>query len=85
MIPLVRRLFRALLWDELAVRRWLRGGALAFAAGGIAFADQLASIVGAPGAVRGIKIAAVICGFVGGAITAGERNPPTLTTLEPPR
>jgi len=78
-IPLIKRVFRAFLFDELAAVRWLRGATLAFAAGGLAFADQLASVIapdGAPepGVVRAIKIAAVICGFLAGAITAGERN-----------
>lgn len=75
MIPLIRRIFHALLWDELAARRWLRGGLLGFATGGLAFADQLAAIVAAPGAVKSIKVAAVVCAFVGAMVNLGEKNP----------
>lgn len=75
MITFLRRIFVAFLWDELAFTRWARGLMLMLAAGGMGFADQLAALIGAPGAVKTIKVAAVICGFLGGAITAGERNP----------
>ena len=74
MVPLIKRLVKALLWDELAAKRWLRGGLLTAAAGGVAFADQLATTLGDPSWVKGVKVAAIICGFLGGAITAGEKN-----------
>jgi hypothetical protein len=83
MIPLLKGILHALLWDELAAVRWLRGALLMFAAGGVAFADQLAAVLGeagSAGTIRAIKIAALIAGFVGGAVTAGQRNPP----IEPP-
>ncbi|WP_242394862.1 hypothetical protein [Anaeromyxobacter oryzisoli] len=82
MIPLIKAIIHALLWDELAAIRWLRGACLTFAAGGVAFADQIAGILGeagAPRVVQAIKLVAVACGFLGGAITAGQRNPPATT------
>lgn len=76
MIPLVRSIIHALLWDAMAVRRWLRGLAISFSAGGVAFGDQLAAIVGRPGWATGIKLAAAALAFIGGAISVGEKNPP---------
>lgn len=76
MIPLVRSIVLALLWDAAAVRRWARGASITFAVGGVAFADQLAVVIGAPGAVKTIKIVSLACAFIGGAISVGERNPP---------
>lgn len=78
MIPLIKRLINSLLFDELAVTRWLRGLCLALAAGGVALGDQLADLIGAPEVGTWIKGAAIVAGFVGGAITAGERNPPAV-------
>jgi hypothetical protein len=75
MIPFFRKFFRALFFDELSFVRWARGSMILFAAGGVGFADSIAVLVGAPGAVKTIKIFALVCGFLGGAITAGERNP----------
>lgn len=68
MLPLIRKLLHSFFFDERAARRWLRGGLLAFAGGGLAFADQLSGLVGAPGAVKGIKIASVVAGFIAGAM-----------------
>lgn len=76
MIPLIKRLLYKFLFDEGAVTGWIRGAMLTFGAGGIAFADQVADIIGAPGAVKTIKLLAVGCAFVGGAIRAGEKNAP---------
>lgn len=74
MIPLFKHLADQLLHDELAVRRWSRALLMAIAGGGIAFADQLAAVLEAPGAVKAIKLLAVLAGFCSLAITAGERN-----------
>lgn len=74
MIPLAKRIVRALLWDELSAIRWIRGGLVAISVGGATFASELAEIVDAPGIVRAIKIAALVCGFAAGSVTAGERN-----------
>ena len=79
MIPFFKKFVQAFLFDDLAFIRWARGAMLGFAAGGIAFGDQLAGIIGAPGAVKAIKITAVCCGFVAGAITAGQKNPKEVT------
>lgn len=76
MIPLVRSIVHALLWDAMAVRRWLRALAVSFSVGGATFADQAAAIIGRPGWAIGIKLAALVLAFVGGAISVGEKNPP---------
>jgi hypothetical protein len=76
MIPLLKHLLSRLLNDELAVRRWGRAALMGAAAGGLAFADQLAAILEAPGLVRAIKVVAVVCGFLSLAVTAGEKNRP---------
>jgi hypothetical protein len=75
MIPLLQHLFHSFFFDELAFTRWLRGGCLAVAASGLAFADQLGALLAAPRIVLYVKVSAVVCGFVAGAITAGQRNP----------
>ena len=74
MFPLVKRIFHSFFLDEQAFTRWLRGGGVMLAVGGVAFADQLASVVGAPGAVKWIKIASMVAGFLGLANAAGQRN-----------
>jgi len=76
MIPLIKRLVMAFLFDEGAVTGWIRGAILMFSATGIAFADQIASDIEMPGAAKTIKLVAVICGFFAGAIRAGEKNQP---------
>ena len=79
MIPLVKRLIHAFLFDEGAVIGWIRGMMMMFAASGIAFADQIASVVeGGPRLVKVIKLLAIVCGFIAGAIRAGEKNPPIM-------
>ena len=83
MWPMLKRVANAMLFDELAVRRWARGALLTFAAGGVAFADQLADLVHAPGAVKTIKVIAVICGFIGGAISHGEPNASVVEVPKP--
>ncbi len=63
------------LWnDDMAARRWLRGASHTLALGGLAFADQIAALINAPGAVKAIKLAAIVCAFMGGAISVGEKN-----------
>lgn len=76
MIPLIKKLLRKLLYDDLAVRRWARSIMFGACGMGVAFADQLAGLIESPGVVRNIKIAGVVCGALGGAITAGEKNKP---------
>lgn len=86
MIPLVRSIFHALLWDPMAVRRWLRGMAVSFAVGGVAFADQIAAVLGSPGAAKTVKIVALALAFIGGAISVGQQNPKDgLLPIEPPK
>jgi hypothetical protein len=85
MIPLLKRLWYAVRYDELAVRRWGRALLMGLAGGGIAFADQLAAVLEAPGAVKAIKAAAVGAGFVALMINAGDRNPVLDRRLVEPR
>lgn len=73
MIPLLKHVFIAFFLDELAFRRWLRGGMLAIAGSGLAFADQIGALLDAPGAVKGIKIAAVVAGFIAGAMQSSAK------------
>jgi hypothetical protein len=68
MLPLLLRLFRAFFCDELAFRRWLRGGLFAFAGGGLAFAGQIAEVIDQPSALKTIKVISVVCGFIAGSI-----------------
>lgn len=72
MIPMFRRLWYRLRYDELAVQRWSRALLMGLATGGIAFGDQLAAVLGSE--VKSIKIAAVIAGFLSLMVTAGEKN-----------
>jgi hypothetical protein len=73
MLPLIRKLVVAFFLDELAFRRWLRGGLLALAGGGMAFAGDLADLIGAPGAVKTIKVASVVAGFIAGAMQSSAK------------
>ena len=81
MIRLIKKLWNALLYDEVMVRRWGRALLMALATGGMGFSDQLAAVLGAP--IRWIKIAAVIAGFIAVAINLGDKNPPK--DLNPPK
>ena len=74
-MPLLRKVFDKFLNDEMAVRRWGRAALGAFATGGLAFGEQLAQLVEAPGAVKLIKLAAVVAGFLALAVNLGEPNP----------
>ncbi len=88
MIPLVRSIVHAMLWDPMAVRRWLRGLAVSFSLGGVAFADQVAAVLGTPGAAKTVKVVALALAFVGASISVGQANAKpagTLIPLEPPR
>lgn len=76
MLPFLKNITHALLFDELAFRRWCRGITLAFAGTGFAFADQLAALINAPMAVTVIKVASVVCAFLGGTISIGQKNKP---------
>lgn len=74
MITFIRRVFRAFFLDEQAFVRWMRGLGVTFAVGGVGFADEIAKVLNAPGYVRAIKIAALVCGFLGVANAAGQKN-----------
>jgi hypothetical protein len=68
MLPLIARLVHAFFFDERAARRWLRGGLMAFAGGGVAFADQLGAALNSQSAAKWVRIAAIASGFVAGSI-----------------
>jgi len=72
MIPIIKKFFHDLLFDELAVRRWFRAAIMALAGSGMAWGDQLAAILGTP--VKSVKIAAVVAMALALTITAGEKN-----------
>lgn len=76
MFPFFKKFFHMFFYDELAFVRWMRGFFLSFGASGMAFAKEIAEseFIEAPGLIKIIKILGVICFFIGGAITAGERN-----------
>lgn len=74
MWPLLKTFFHELFFDEAAARRQFRSTMVTFAVSGIAFADQLAALVGLPSAVRVIKVLSCVCGFVGAATSVGEKN-----------
>lgn len=84
MWTLLKNLGRKLIYDELAVRRWIRAGMLFVGTSGVAFADQVAQLIESPESVRKIKIIGVVCAAIGGAITAGERNRPVADAQEQP-
>ena len=77
MIPLVRHLVDQILHDELAVRRWGRTVLMTIGGSGIAFADQLAAVLGdgSPGTIKAIKVIAVVSAGLALMVTAGEKNP----------
>ncbi len=65
---------REFLFDDQAFKRIMRPILITFGLSGVAFADQISSFINSPGAVRWIKLAALVCGFIGGAIKMGEKN-----------
>jgi len=75
MIPLLRKLLHGFFFDERAARRWIRGGLMAFAASGVAFADQLGSALGSPTATKWVRVTAIIAGFAAGAIQSSAAKP----------
>lgn len=76
MITLWRKFWHALLWDELAARRWLRGAVLCVGGAGITVAS-VGWDVAQGWTLRdwaGRLVFAAVLG-AGGMITAGEKNP----------
>ncbi len=82
MIPFFKKFFKAFFQDELSFVRWMRGFVQTLGVSGAVYADQISQSLGAPGAVKIIRWAAIVCAFAGGAITAGEKN---LKAAEPSR
>ena len=77
MIPLFKSILNALLHDEMAARRWIRGFSHTFAVSGAIFADQIAEFIHAPRVAITIKAISVFCAFVGGTTSVGEKNAPS--------
>ena len=75
MIPALRKFLHSLLFDETAFVRWVRAFILTVGASGLAYADQIASIIGAPTAVERVKKAAVVCMGLSILIGAGDKTP----------
>jgi hypothetical protein len=76
MIPLVRRLVHALLWDELAAKRWVRGFFLWLGGAAVMVASvgwEVAQGWSVKEWVGRLAIAGIA--GIGGMITAGEKNP----------
>lgn len=69
MIPLFRRLIRALLWDELAAVRWIRGGLLAASV-------AVLQLPAPTGWERGRFVLVLVLAAGAGMVTAGQKNPP---------
>lgn len=67
MIPLFRRLWRLLLWDELAATRWLRGGLLAASI-------SVVQVAPPAGWERARFVLALVLAGAAGMVTAGEKN-----------
>lgn len=72
MIPLARKLWYAVRYDELAVRRWSRGLVLTLSASAASFAPD---ITATPEQARIVRIVGVVAALIAGMITAGEKNP----------
>lgn len=81
MLPTLRKFLRSILYDEQAFIGWARGLILAIAAGGLAFAHELGDLLASPVLEQRIKVAAVLCGFVGGMIRAGDKTPANVRAL----
>ena len=77
MWPALKSIARALLFDELAFRRWFRAACLGYALSAGLFAQQLAELIAAPKLIRDIKVSAIAIGFIAGLTSIGEKNKPT--------
>ena len=81
MMTWIKKFIDAFLYDEMKFRRWARTTIMALATGGLAFADQLASVVeGGPRLIKAIKVIAVVCAGISVAINLGDKNPPKEAT-----
>jgi hypothetical protein len=76
MIPLLKKLWDSLLHDEMKVRRWLRVAVMAIGGSGLGYADQIAATINTPGAIKTIKVLAVVCMGISVMINLGDKNPP---------
>lgn len=61
MIPLIKHLLHALLFDENAARRQFRGFIGALAASGALYADKVAELGGGPHLVTAVRAVAFLC------------------------
>ena len=83
MIPLLRKLVYALLWDELAARRWVRGFLLWLGGAGTTVMAVGWDVARewTPREWAGRMVFASVLG-VAGMVTAGEKNPKPGALLE---
>jgi len=65
---------RSFFLDEEFFKRAMRPLLITFGLSGVAFADQIASVIASPRAVAWIKGTAIVFAFIGGAIKLGEKN-----------
>lgn len=75
MWPALRNGVLKILFDETAFLRWSRSAIMAAAFGGMSFADQVAEALGAPGAVKTIKVVSVACAGLALLFGAGDKTP----------
>ena len=85
MIPALKTLLRAFFLDETAFLRMSRALIMAIAAGGMGFAQDVADALGAPGAVRVVKTVSICCMGLALMLGAGDKTPPEVKALVPPR
>ena len=84
MIPFFRRVLRLFAYDEAFFERFFRSILMGLAGGGIAFGDQLATIVGLPGWGRAAKVAGIVAGAISLMVAAGQKNAPEQVSLPAP-
>lgn len=75
MFPAIRAFIHAFFFNETAFLRISRALIMTIAAGGMGFAQDVASILGAPGAVKSVKIVSVVCMGLALMLGAGDKNP----------
>lgn len=84
MIKLLGKILFALIWDEKAAKRWIRGIVGVMATCGAAFGDQLFALDAPHGLVKCFKIACVVAAFAVAAHGDPLKPRSKLKALEPP-
>lgn len=78
MIPLIRSLFHALLWDAVAVRQRLRALVGLLALSGAAYAERIVDEFHAPGLAKYVRVVSFLCGILVAA--AGDKRDETASS-----